>query len=99
MASKRISKELKAIADRHIDARCNDSFNYDNKNTNMTKQEVMAALSHGFTFRTIMGIIEVNFCTITSTLIARQFNNTTDKYRRDVYRGFKALYDELQSSK
>jgi len=84
----KITPQIKAIADAHIHARMTDAF--DNPVV-LTHKEVIDALLDGKTLEMVMHQVEVRFCTITSTLMARQLHHMTDTYKRAVYKGFKTL--------
>lgn len=85
----RITKEVKAIADAHIAARINDSFD-DTKIS--SKEELLQLMREGKTFSRVMEEIEMRYCSITSTLMARKMCHTTNAYKTAVYNAFKKLY-------
>jgi len=88
----RISKQTKAIADKYISARQNNVFH---PLTATTRSEVIQGILRGEVYEEVLNQIEVRYCSITSTLIGRQFAHTTQAYRSSIYKGFKALLGEV----
>jgi hypothetical protein len=89
---KRISKQTKAIADAHIQARLDEKWDTD---LNIkTADDVMTALLNGKVIEEVMNQVEVRYCSITAGLTARLMGYASENYRRDVYRGFKYLLDK-----
>jgi chaperone required for assembly of F1-ATPase len=88
----RISKETKAIADKYITARQNNVFH---PLTATTREEVIQGIMRGEVYEEVLNQIEVRYCSITSTLIGRQFAHTTQAYRGSIYKGFKVLLGEV----
>ena len=86
---KRITPELKAIADAHIEARKNNSF--DDPYVTSAK-EAFNALKEGKTFSSLMEDIEIRFVSVTSNIYARVLDYQTDAYKKGIYKGFKTLY-------
>ena len=86
---KRITSEIKAIADAHIEARNKGIF--DNPQVS-TKEEIFQALRDGKTFSEILNVIEVRYVSITSNLMSSQLGYVSDAYRKGVYKGFKTLF-------
>jgi hypothetical protein len=86
---KRITPEIKAIADAHIEARSKGIF--DNPEVN-TKEEILQALRDGKTFSEVLKVIEVRYISITSLLMSSQLDYVSDAYRKGVYKGFKTLF-------
>jgi len=84
----RISKQVKAIADAHINAKANGTF--DNP-TVSTRDEVIKNLMDGKTFEEVLHQIEIRFCSITSILMSNKFDYQSQAYKRNVYNGFKTL--------
>ena len=77
----RINKQTKAIADAHIQARISgkfDSIKFE------TKEEIIQALKEGVLIEGVMNHVEIHFCTITSTLMARMLNYDCDSYKKQV---------------
>ena len=85
---KRITPQIKAIAEAHIDAKINGTF--DNPAVT-TKEEVFQSLRDGKTFSEVLRQIEIRYVSITSNLMSSQLNYVTDAYRKGVYKGFKTL--------
>jgi hypothetical protein len=85
---KRITPQVKAIADAHINAKQSGQFD----NVNVTnKEEVLQALREGKTFSEVLKQIEIRFCSITSILMNNHLDYTSKSYRTSVYKGFKSL--------
>tara|TARA_R110000868_G_scaffold103241_2_gene284369 strand:- start:8194 stop:8466 length:273 start_codon:yes stop_codon:yes gene_type:complete len=86
--NKRITKETKAIADAHINARLNGGFD----TLHLTsREEVIQALRDGKIIEEVLAQIEVRFGTITGGLLARIMGHTSNSYKQAVYNGFKQL--------
>jgi hypothetical protein len=97
--TKRISPKVKAIADAHLEAKLRGYFD-DPRVT--TRDEVIDSLSAGKTFSEVLSQIEIRFCSITSMMLASNVlrlngdvGYLSANYKRDVYRGFKALLPNL----
>jgi len=84
----RISKQTKAIADNYISARQTNVFHPLNATT---RDEIIQGILKGEVYEEVLNQIEARYCSITSTLIGRQFAHTTKAYRSSIYKGFKAL--------
>jgi hypothetical protein len=84
----RISKDVKSIADAHIEARMLNKF--DNPVVR-TRSEFMEQLYQGKTFESLMDSIESRYVSVTSTIASITLRQATAPYRRAVYEGFKAI--------
>lgn len=87
---KRITPEVKAIADAHIEARRTGSF--DNPECS-TKEELLTLLQEGKTFQKLLEEIEIRYCTVTSILAGSMLSHTTGTYKTGIYRGFKEMFN------
>lgn len=87
---KKISKEAKAIADAHIQARVNNTF--DNP-TFSSAAELIALLRQGKTMSKVLDEIEYRYCSITTLLLSSHFDHRSASYKSNVYKGFKSLLD------
>ena len=85
---KRISKQAKQIADRHIEARQKGVFD---PCTCTTKEEVIAEMLAGKTCQEVIVEVEARYCSVTSSVLNGVFNHSSQNYRAGVYRGFKIL--------
>lgn len=85
---KRITPQIKSIADAHIQAKLTGAW--DNPNAN-TKGEVLSLLRNGKTFAEVLRQVEIRYVSITSNLMSSQLNYVSDAYRKGVYKGFKTL--------
>jgi len=85
---KRITPQIKAIADAHIQAKSTGTW--DNPNAN-TKGEVLNLLRDGKTFAEVLRQIEIRYVSITSNLMSSQLGYVSDAYRKAVYKGFKVI--------
>lgn len=88
---KRISKEIKGVADAHIKARMDDRF--DDEPLIADIQELRRNVLEGRTYSSLMDAIEVKYSTVTSTLMARQFRHASDAYKSAIYKGFRELFN------
>ncbi len=83
--------EIRAIADSHIRARRDGSFDdIPVKSPDELKQK----LKEGKTFSTLLNYIETRYVSVTSLILAGAFNHETDAYKRGIYKGFKTLMYE-----
>lgn len=89
---KRITSELKAIADAHLRARMDDKFDDDNV-TN--REELISALRNGRTFSKLLDEIEIRYSTISSILMCRTLKHVTEAHRKAVYKGFKQAFPTI----
>jgi hypothetical protein len=87
---KRISKQAKSIADAHIQARINGTFDDPNVST---KDELIQLLNEGKTFSGLLDRIEMKYTSITSILLSRKMFHNSQNYKSGVYKGFKILLD------
>lgn len=86
---KRITPEIKAIADAHINAKRINEFD----DVPVTSpEELLDRLRDGKTFSNLLHYIETKYVSVTSLILAGAFNHETDTYKRGVYRGFKQLF-------
>ena len=86
--TKRITPQIKAIADAHIQA--NFTSKWDDPNVT-TKEEVLSLLRDGKTFSGVLRQIEIRFVSTTSLIMHSQLGYVSDAYKKAVYKGFKAL--------
>ena len=91
---KRITPQVKAIADAHIQAELTGKFD-DPKAS--TKEEVIALMKEGKTFSKVMEQIVIGFVPTTSIMIVKLWGNGDPNvisryYRQGVYNGFKKLF-------
>ena len=91
---KRISKQAKSIADAHIQARINGTFDDPNVST---KDELIQLLKDGKTFSGLLDRIEMKYTSITSILLSRKMFHNSQNYKSGVYKGFKILLDMTQN--
>ncbi len=90
---KRISKQAKAIADKHIAAKLSGQF--DNPQVS-TKEDIISSLMAGKTFSAVLETIETRFCSIGTLLLASGIVldvHLSDNYKANIYKGFKILID------
>ena len=85
---KRISKQVKAIADAHIEAKITGKFLEQNV-TN--KDELLQSIVDGYTYKQLLDLVEVNYVTITSQLTSTLLGHVSDAYKKQVYKGFKEI--------
>jgi len=87
---KRITKATKAIADAHIAAKAMGVFDDPHVTT---REEVIALLKDGKTFKEVLFQIEARFVPFGTIMISAVFGQSTTTYKRGVYEGFKKLLD------
>jgi len=88
MPNNRITPQIKAIADAHIKARIENSF--DNPKVT-TIEEIKSLLVDGKTLQGVLEEIEIRYCPITSIFLSRKLQHTSKSYVSGVYKGFKIL--------
>jgi len=88
---KRISKQVKAIADAHIEAKITGNFSEQHV-TN--KAELLDSILQGYTYKQLLYLVEVNYVSTTSQLLSSLVGHVTDAYRKQVYKGFKEILKE-----
>lgn len=87
-----MTPELKAIADAHIQAKIKGQFDDPHVES---KEQIIRYLQAGKTFSEILRQVEVRYVSITSNILASSMDYQTDAYRRGVYKGFKALFSQV----
>lgn len=85
----RITKEVKKIADAYIEARLTDKGWSDIRPS--TSKQVIEAVKMGHIIPEVMEQIEVRYCSITSTILARNLGHASKEYKKQVYTAFKNL--------
>jgi hypothetical protein len=85
---KRISKQVKAIADAHIEAKITGNF-LGQPVTN--KAELLDSIVQGYTYKQLLNLVEINYVTTTSLMMSSVIGHITDAYRKQVYYGFKEI--------
>jgi hypothetical protein len=83
----RISKQVKAIADAHIEAKITGKF-LEQHVTN--KDELLKSIVEGYTYKQLLDLVEVNYVTITSQMLVH-VGYVPDSYKKQVYKGFKEI--------
>ena len=83
----RISKQVKAIADAHIEAKITGKF-LEQHVTN--KDELLKSIVEGCTYKQLLDLVEVNYVTITSQMLVH-VGYVPDSYKKQVYKGFKEI--------
>ena len=87
----RISKQAKAIADRHLEAIRTGSFDDPQVST---REEVIAGLLAGKTFSKVVDEIENRLIPVGPIMISRILKHESKSYRAGIYKGFKILIDK-----
>lgn len=85
---KRIRKQVKAIADAHIEAKITGNF-LGQPVTN--KDELLQSIVDGYTYKQLLNLVEINYVTTTSLMMSSVIGHITDAYRKQVYYGFKEI--------
>jgi hypothetical protein len=86
--TKKITPQIKAIADAHINA--NFTSKWDDPSVT-TREEVLSQLRDGKTFSGVLRQIEIRFVSTTSLIMHSQLGYVSDAYKKAVYKGFKLL--------
>ena len=81
-------KQIRQVADAHISSKM--SGYYDNPSVS-SKEELITQMLDGKTFSEVVGQIESRFISITSLLIASQFDHITEAYKKQIYKGIKSI--------
>jgi hypothetical protein len=89
---KRISKELKAIADAHIEARKTGNFNP--KEFNRSKKALIQNMKDGHTYEALIDQIEISFCSVTTLIIGAVLGAESKAYKAGIYKGFKHYFGD-----
>jgi hypothetical protein len=84
----RISKQVKAIADAHIEAKMTGKFLEQNV---ANKEQLLQSIVDGYTYKQLLDLVEVNYVTITSQLTSTLLGHVSDSYKKQVYKGFKEI--------
>lgn len=87
----RISKQVKAIADAHIEAKMTGKFLEQNV---ANKEQLLQSIVDGYTYKQLLDLVEVNYVTITSQLTSTLLGHVSDAYKKQVYKGFKEILKE-----
>ena len=88
---KRICKQVKAIADAHIEAKMTGKFLEQNV---ANKDQLLQSIVDGYTYKQLLDLVEVNYVTITSQLTSTLLGHVSDAYKKQVYKGFKEILNE-----
>lgn len=86
---KRITPQVKSIADAHIRAK---RLNYFDDVPVTSPEDLIVRLMEGKTFSSLLHYIETKYVSVTSLILAGAFNHETDAYKKGVYKGFKQLF-------
>lgn len=87
---KRITKEIKAIADAHIQAKISGQWN---PCSIRNADELREAVTSGHTFPQLLEEIEIRYVSITSLLMSSQLDYLSNAYKQGIYKGFKTLFN------
>lgn len=85
---KRITKIQREIADRHIAAKANGTFDVADFRTS---EEMIDGLRQGKVYHELLTEIEVRFVPVTSILVSTLGNYQTDTYTRNVRKAFRDM--------
>jgi hypothetical protein len=91
MKTKRITPEIKMIADAHIRGKINGKFD---DPIVCNKSELLTALKQGKTFSQLLDTIEIRFCSVGTLLLASGTildQHISNNYKNSIYKGFKTL--------
>jgi hypothetical protein len=90
----KITKLQKQIADAHINAKINGSFQCPPYQIN-SKEDVIQALREGYTIEGLYNEIQFRNVSLTSLLLQAVNSYTTKAYKQAMYKGFKSLLTNL----
>lgn len=95
---KRITKEIKAVADAHIKASLEKNFTHPNKDVLVVGSyaEFIDNLAKGETYAYLVDEIEMKFASMTSLFYQRVFEHQTETYKKAMYKGFKNMFSNLE---
>jgi hypothetical protein len=82
------SKQIKAIADSHIEAKMTGVYNECHV---ADRDQLIQKLIEGHTFKQLIDLIELNYVSIQSQLMSGTLGYVSDSYRKSVYKGFKEV--------
>lgn len=85
------------LAEAHIDARLNGTWDYP-EGTTMSKEEIVGALKEGKTIHALLEAIETAKISISSIVMATRFKAVSGSYRAEVRKAFKQLVVNLNLS-
>ncbi len=85
---KRITPEVKKIADAHIEAKLSGSWN---PAPIIDSYDLLEKVKSGYTYQGLLEEIEIRYVSITSLILASALNYRTDAYVKAIYKGFKTL--------
>jgi hypothetical protein len=88
---KRITKQVKAIADAHINAKVSGQWN---PTSIKNADDLREAVTNGHTFPQLLEEIEIRYVSITSLLMSSQLDYLSSSYRQGIYKGFKTLFNQ-----
>lgn len=88
---KRITPEVKAIADAHIKSRLSRQFSEPVPQVK-DRAELLQLMRDGYTFEPVVDEIERRFVSVTSLIYQRAFEHTTDAYKKAMYKAFRILF-------
>jgi hypothetical protein len=90
----KITKLQKQIADAHINAKINGTFQCPPYQIN-SKEDVIQALREGYTIEGLYNEIQFRNVSLTSLLLQAVNFHTTKAYKQAMYKGFKSLLTNL----
>ena len=94
---KRMTTQIKAIANAHLEAKKRGQ--YDNPKV-YSNEEALNKMLEGYTFSKVVDEIEIKYMSITTQLMgATLFGHISDGYKRDFYKGFKEIFSNINYSK
>ena len=92
---KKISKQVKAIADRHIEARLGQRA-FDEMPDDITLEQLLSDMMEGKTYEYVIKRVEAKFCSIGSSVMAHVIQHCSKSYQSAVYKGFRIIYSKTE---
>ena len=89
---KQITNYTKQVADKHIAAKLNNSFD-DIEVKNM--DEVLLYIAQGKTFSKLLQYIESKNTSIGSSLLAATLGYNSENYKQSIYKGFQQFFNQF----
>lgn len=90
---KKISKEVKAIADAHIEANISGVWNEAKISRVNSKKDLLDKMMAGHTYKFVHDQTQARFCSVGSSIMASVLGHNSKAYRAGIYKGFKAIFD------
>lgn len=87
---KKITKEVKAIADAHMKANVDGIWNEVKVSD---KKDLLDKMMAGHTYQSVHDQTQARFCSVGSSIMASVLGHDSKAYRAGIYKGFKVIFD------